>query len=516
MSSKGYFKSFTKKKPSKKKDAEKAKPSAASADTAQDSFAMRHSDLLGGQVVKKETQAPTVVRTMLQIQIVEGRNLKVDPDAPTFLALEYHGQQFRACEGFGASPKWNQACKFDVTGDAYDVTIFIHSVVDGESKVLASAVLSLEGVTARPTEFWLDLSPSGGSDSGNIGQVHLTVALETVTSKPKVGMEDFKIISVIGKGSFGKVMVVEKLDTGRAYALKKLNKTYLRDKGEIEHTMSERKILEQHSSPFLVSLKFSFQTADKVYFVLDYVSGGELFVHLQKEGAFSEERSRFYAAMLVLALDHLHSHEIIYRDLKPENILIDMNGYIKLTDFGLCKENIKQFEKTNTFCGTPEYMAPEILQQKGYGLEVDWWTVGTLLYEMITGLPPFYHEDTQEMYRRILFAPLEPSEELSEKAMDVVTGLLQRNPNRRLGHLSVKEITRHAFFKDVNWDDLLHKRTPAPWVPQVKSPYDTSNFDAEFTQMEARDTPLDEESLSQSVQRQFIGVTYTDEQEIRQ
>ncbi|EDQ86882.1 uncharacterized protein MONBRDRAFT_10624 [Monosiga brevicollis MX1] len=327
-------------------------------------------------------------------------------------------------------------------------------------------------------------------------------------------MDDFSIEKVIGKGSFGKVMLVRKKDTGRIYALKKISKQHLKDRGEIEHTMSERRILVKSSSPFLVALKFSFQTPDKVYFVLDYVSGGELFVHLQRDGNFSESRSRFYVAMLILALEHLHALNVIYRDLKPENVLIDMNGYLKLTDFGLCKEGIDKFGRTYTFCGTPEYMAPEILQQKGYGMEVDWWTVGTLLFEMLTGLPPFYDQDTQEMYRRILFQPLTFPEEVSLKAQDLITQLLQRNPSARLGRLSAKEIQRHLFFKDMDWAALEKKQLEAPWKPRIGDELDTSNFDEEFTRMRAVDTPLQDTLLSESVQQKFAGFTFVDQGEL--
>ena len=211
-------------------------------------------------------------------------------------------------------------------------------------------------------------------------------------------IESFELLRVIGKGSFGKVMQVRKKDTGRIYALKTIRKAHIVSRHEVTHTLAERTVLGQVTNPFIVGLKFSFQTTDKLYLGLPYTNGGELFHHLQNEGRFSEERSRFYAAELLCALEHLHSFHVIYRDLKPENILLDYNGHIALCDFGLCKLNMSESDRTNTFCGTPEYLAPEILLAKGYGVQIDWWTLGVLLYEMLAGLPPYYDENHVSAY----------------------------------------------------------------------------------------------------------------------
>jgi serine/threonine protein kinase len=187
---------------------------------------------------------------------------------------------------------------------------------------------------------------------------------------------------VLGRGGFGKVMQVRKKNTGRVYAMKILHKAKLIESDEVEGTKMEKEVLKRIDHPFIVGLKFSFQTPDKLYLVLDYVAGGELFYHLKREKRFSEERVRYYASELTLALEHLHKLCIVYRDLKPENILLGEDGHVCLTDFGLCKDGLEFGKYTYTFCGTAEYLAPEVLEGRGHDKAVDWWSLGTLMYEM--------------------------------------------------------------------------------------------------------------------------------------
>jgi len=257
-----------------------------------------------------------------------------------------------------------------------------------------------------PQEQWYELS--GG------GKVLIAIAYQP-SSGQSLNVEDFELTTVIGKGSFGKVLQVRKRDTGRIYALKTLRKQHIVERGEITHTLAERMVLARVNNPFIVPLKFSFQSEQKLYLVLAFVNGGELFHHLQREQRFNEERSRFYSAELLLALEHLHDLDVVYRDLKPENILLDYTGHIALCDFGLCKLNMKDSDMTNTFCGTPEYLAPEILSGQGYNKTIDWWTLGVLLYEMLAGLPPFYDESTDKMYQKILHNPLIFGDEISPR-----------------------------------------------------------------------------------------------------
>ena len=207
----------------------------------------------------------------------------------------------------------------------------------------------------------------------------------TVNHHAKVS--DFDFLKMIGKGSFGKVMLAKHREEKQTYAVKVLEKKMILKKNEKAHIMCERNVLLKNlNHPFLVGLRYSFQSSDKLYFVLDYVNGGELFFHLQKERHFTEPRARFYSAEITSALGYLHSEGIVYRDLKPENILLDREGHIVLTDFGLCKDGIRGRDTTNTFCGTPEYLAPEVIRKEQYDRTVDWWCFGAVLYEMIYGL----------------------------------------------------------------------------------------------------------------------------------
>uniref|UniRef100_A0A673IIK5 Serine/threonine-protein kinase Sgk3-like n=1 Tax=Sinocyclocheilus rhinocerous TaxID=307959 RepID=A0A673IIK5_9TELE len=246
---------------------------------------------------------------------------------------------------------------------------------------------------------------------------------------------DFDFLKVIGKGSFGKVLLAKRKRDGKCYAIKVLQKKVILNRREQKHIMAERNVLLKNvKHPFLVGLHYSFQTTDKLYFVLDFVNGGELFFHLQKERTFPEPRAKFYIAEMASALGYLHSLTIVYRDLKPENILLDSQGHIVLTDFGLCKEGISQADTTTTFCGTPEYLAPEVLRKLPYDNTVDWWCLGSVLYEMLYGLPPFYSRDTHEMYDNILHKELVMRPGASTAAWSILQALLEKDHTRRLGY----------------------------------------------------------------------------------
>eukprot|EP01123_Difflugia_compressa_P006035 TRINITY_DN18176_c0_g1_i1.p1 TRINITY_DN18176_c0_g1~~TRINITY_DN18176_c0_g1_i1.p1 ORF type:complete len:456 (+),score=79.70 TRINITY_DN18176_c0_g1_i1:78-1445(+) len=333
--------------------------------------------------------------------------------------------------------------------------------------------------------------------------------IDQLCSGKKVSAADFELLKVIGRGSFGKVMQVRHKETSKIYAMKTMRKGNIIAKNQVAHTKDEKHILQRIKHPFIVNLNYAFQTKDKLYMILDYVNGGELFWHLKKEGSFGEERSKFYAAEIASALFHLHQNGIIYRDLKPENLLLDSEGHIVITDFGLSKE-IRD-TPTHTFCGTPEYLAPEVLLGTGHSYPVDWWSLGTLVYEMITGLPPFYSEDKREMYGMILNKDLIFPHDMSEEACDFLLGMLEKNPQDRL---TPNEIQEHPWFSGLDWEALIQKKLEPPWKPHVNGPLDTSQIDPQILKEQPFDShepnrgPLD---LSEGDQALFAGFTYEGE-----
>jgi serine/threonine protein kinase len=284
----------------------------------------------------------------------------------------------------------------------------------------------------------------------------------------------------------GKVFLVREIQTEEMFALKVLRKDNIIKRNQVEHTRTERSVLGYVKHPFIVSMNMAFQSKDKLYFVLDYCAGGELFFHLGKLGKFPEPRARFYAAEITLAISYVHELDIIYRDLKPENVLLDSKGHVRLTDFGLSKEGITGSSSgANSFCGTPEYLAPEILNRQGHGRAVDWWSLGALLYEMLTGLPPFYCRDRERLFEKIRKSDLAYPRYLSACAQGVLRGLLTRDPRARLGSgpADADDIRQHIFFEEIDWRKLSRGEVTPPFVPKIKNSLDTSQFDNEFTSM---------------------------------
>eukprot|EP01059_Diplonema_ambulator_P022372 TRINITY_DN37661_c0_g1_i1.p1 TRINITY_DN37661_c0_g1~~TRINITY_DN37661_c0_g1_i1.p1 ORF type:complete len:479 (+),score=202.67 TRINITY_DN37661_c0_g1_i1:87-1439(+) len=296
----------------------------------------------------------------------------------------------------------------------------------------------------------------------------------------QVGLDDFDLLCVVGKGSFGKVMQVRKKDTKEIFAMKCMSKELILREGLVEHMKAEKNILGMINHPFIVKLHYAFQTKDSLFLILDFLSGGEVFYHLSQIGTFPESRAKFYTAQIGLALGHLHSLKIIYRDLKPENCVLDKDGNCCITDFGLAKPGINGKEEAKTFCGTPEYLAPEFLTGGGHGKAVDWWSLGILLYEMITGLPPFYSENVNEMYELILNKKLTFPDGMSAGARDLCSKLLERNPDNRMQ--TVEAFKAHTFFNDLDFDALLAGKLPVPFKPDSKQ----MNFENEFTDLPAR------------------------------
>ncbi|KAF7344694.1 Non-specific serine/threonine protein kinase [Mycena venus] len=354
-----------------------------------------------------------------------------------------------------------------------------------------------DGVTQ---DQWYDLVDGSG-------KIQLGISYQP-TLNQSLTTDDFELIKVIGRGSFGNVMQVRKRDTSCIYALRTIRKRRIVNWNETTHTLAERFVLPQINCPFIVSLKFSFQSEHKLYLLHPFVNGGELFNHLQHEQRFNEERARFYSAELLLALEHLHELDVVYRDLKPGNILLDFTGHIVLCDFGLCKLNMKTVDRTNTFSGTPEYLAPEVLNWQGYNKTTDWWTLGVLLFEMLAGLPPFYDEVTDRMYEKILYDPLVFGPEIGADARSILTALLQRDLTQRLGVNGAAEIKKHAFFANTDFKKLLQKKIQPPFKSNVARPVDVSNFDTVCTVEPLIDSVVENSNLWQIVQDQFSGFSY--------
>ncbi|XP_003215880.2 ribosomal protein S6 kinase alpha-2 isoform X2 [Anolis carolinensis] len=309
----------------------------------------------------------------------------------------------------------------------------------------------------------------------------------------KADPSQFELLKVLGQGSYGKVFLVRKIkgsDAGQLYAMKVLKKATLKVRDRVRSKM-ERDILAEVNHPFIVKLHYAFQTEGKLYLILDFLRGGDLFTRLSKEVMFTEEDVKFYLAELALALDHLHGLGIIYRDLKPENILLDEEGHIKITDFGLSKEAIDHDKRAYSFCGTIEYMAPEVVNRRGHTQSADWWSFGVLMFEMLTGSLPFQGKDRKETMALILKAKLGMPQFLSTEAQSLLRALFKRNPSNRLGAGldGVEEIKRHPFFSTIDWNKLYRKEIKPPFKPAVGRPEDTFHFDPEFTSRTPTDSP---------------------------
>lgn len=299
--------------------------------------------------------------------------------------------------------------------------------------------------------------------------------MNTLKSPKKLKLDDYDIKKTLGTGSFGRVKLARNKATGKFVALKMLKKAEIIRLKQVDHVLSENSILGSISHPFIVNMDGFCQDERYLYLVLEFVPGGELFTYLRGVGCLEQSHACFYAAQVTLIFEYLHSKNIIYRDLKPENILIAGDGYLKLTDFGFAK--IVE-GRTYTLCGTPEYLAPEILLNKGHGKPVDWWTLGILIYEMNAGIDPFTDDDPMEIYQKILKGKIKFPKNFDPNAKSLVKHLLVADLSKRFGNLKngVNDIKSHRWYGNINWDWILQKKVTAPYTPKIKSVDDTSNF----------------------------------------
>jgi len=323
----------------------------------------------------------------------------------------------------------------------------------------------------------------------------------------KVKLSDFNLEKVLGKGSFGKVMLVSQKTTKEKFAIKVLKKSSIIEEDDVECTMTEKRVLTLHH-PFLTTLYATFQDANRLYFVMEFVSGGDLMFQIQRDRHFNESRSRFYAAEVALALMYLHSNNVIYRDLKLDNVLLDREGHIKIADFGMCKCNVTKDNPATTFCGTPDYIAPEILQELDYGHAVDWWAFGVLLYEMLSGQPPFEADHEDDLFEAILHDEVLFPIWLSADSVNILNQFMTKNPERRLGYDNEEvNIKRHHFFAPIDWAKLERREIKPEFVPDGSK----LNFEKDFTEEEPTLSHINDK-LTTNQQKEFRDFSFVNDE----
>ena len=323
-------------------------------------------------------------------------------------------------------------------------------------------------------------------------------------------LEDFKHLKILGQGSFGKVVLVKNENNNKLYAMKILDKKFIVKKNQVSHTQTERVLLEKLKHPFIVKLNYAFQDSKRLYFLTEFLQGGELFFHLRKNSGYKEKAVRFYMAQILLALEYMHNNNYIYRDLKPENILIDKEGNIKLTDFGLSKILPPDENTTYTMCGTAEYLAPEILFGKGYDKTCDWFSFGVVIFEMFCGYHPFKSKGQKidpKIYLRKTYIP----DKVGKTARDLIEKLFVCNPQKRLGYKSSDEVKNHPFFKGIDFDKVLRKEYKPPFIPKLKDDTDLRYFDENYTQLKVEN---EKQAEAEEDEFNFEGFSFQQEESI--
>ena len=324
----------------------------------------------------------------------------------------------------------------------------------------------------------------------------------------KINITDFEKVKIIGSGSFGNVYLVRYKKDQKIYAMKVLYKSIIKQKKQEKQTINERILMSKINNPLMVKLYCCFQDEKHLYFLMEFIQGGELLFHLRLETRFDDEKTRFYIAELILALECLHENNIIYRDIKPENILIDKTGHIKLIDFGLSKLYKNNEEKMYTICGTPFYLAPEILSKKGYNSSVDWWSLGCLMYEMLSGKPPF-KLDNSDIYSLKFDQPIQMLNSFSENAKDLISKLLVIDPKKRLGaDNDVNSIKSHPYFRDINWDEMKNLKYEPPFIPEISDDLDLRYFSKKFDDLDESTDSKEERNYYDEHADNYVNFSY--------
>uniref|UniRef100_A0A8C7CXV3 Protein kinase C n=2 Tax=Oncorhynchus TaxID=8016 RepID=A0A8C7CXV3_ONCKI len=328
-----------------------------------------------------------------------------------------------------------------------------------------------------------------------------------LTHLTRINVDNFVFHKVLGKGSFGKVLLAELKGQGEWFAVKALKKDVVLMDDDVECTMVEKRVLAlAWDNPFLTHLYSTFQSKEHLFFVMEYLNGGDLMFHIQEKGRFDLYRATFYSAEIICGLQFLHSKGIIYRDLKLDNVMLDHSGHVKIADFGMCKENVFGENQATTFCGTPDYIAPEILLGQKYSFSVDWWSFGVLLYEMLIGQSPFHGDDEDELFESIRTDTPHYPRWITKEAKDLMERLFERDSTRRLG--IVGNIRVHPFFKTISWSALEKREVEPPFRPKVKAPNDCSNFDREFLSEKPRLSHGDKNFMDSMDQSAFAGFSF--------
>ncbi|XP_037950988.1 protein kinase C, eye isozyme-like [Teleopsis dalmanni] len=487
--------------------------------------------------------------TQLKVDIKEAANLLPmdtngfsDPYVAVVLYPDRSGKTKKKTKTIqkNLNPVFNEVITFDLTPQDRDKRLLIE-VWDWDrtsrNDFMGSFSFSMDEIKKGPIDGWYKfLSAVEGehynipcSDPINdINQLRDEVRRETksmsrrrrmdsknvphnMSKRDMIRAADFNFIKVLGKGSFGKVLLGERRGTDELYAIKVLRKDVILQTDDMDLPMTEKQVLALSGrSPFLVSLHSCFQTMDRLFFVMEYCKGGDLLFYMQQYGRFKESVAIFYAVEIALALFFLHENQIIYRDLKLENVLVEMDGHIKLADFGLSKDAIDERETTRTFCGTPLYMAPEVISYEPYNNTVDWWSYGVLLYEMLSGQSPFDGDDDAIIFKNIKEKKAIFPKHFSQEAMDIITSFLAKKSNNRLGggRYARSEIETHPFFAPIDWEQAANKDMEPPIIPIVKHRKDLRHFDKSFTVEKPELTPTDKLFMMNLDQNDFIGFSY--------